>query len=121
MEMEDTYIIENAKITSVKISMADHGCLTFWIFLDYGGSCQGLGGWCIGHGYVGADKDTFESNGNGLVAMMRIMDLVGVSDWDDLVGKYIRVKKESRNATIHIIGNILTDKWLDIRECFTKG
>ena len=69
--------IENAIIKKVSISMEDHACLTFHLTLDGGGWGVGYGGYCIGHGYLGSDHFSAE-NGSGLVAMMKIMDTVGV-------------------------------------------
>jgi len=111
--------IENAKITSVSLSMADHGCLTFMIYLEGSGWGVVYGGYCIGHGYLGADDFRAES-GSGLEAMMRIMDVVGVDKWENLVGKYVRVKTEGWGGTVDIIGNIVEDKWFDIREFFAS-
>ena len=111
--------IENAQISNVTISMADHGCLTFGVYLDGGswGCC--FGGYCIGHGYLGADKFTAES-GNGLVAMMRIMDTVGVEKWEHLKGKYVRCKVGRGSEGIDEIGNIIKDKWFNIRNFFSQ-
>ena len=109
---------ENAKITSVSLSMADHGCLTFMVYLEGGGWGCGYGGYCIGTGYLGADEFK-ASNGYGLEAMMRIMDTVGVEKWEDLPGKYVRVKTEGFNG-IDIIGNLIKDKWFNIREFFAE-
>ena len=81
--------IENAVIESTAITMADHGCLTFWIYLSGGGLGCGFGGYSIGHGYLGAEEFTADS-GAGLTAMMKIMDVVGVDKWEDLKGKYVR-------------------------------
>lgn len=108
--------VENAKIKAVTISMADHGCLTFGLILegDYWG-CT-FGGYRIGHGYLGAEK--FEAaNGSGLVAMMKIMNTVGVERWEDLQDKYIRVVTNG-NGPIHAIGNIIEDKWFNAKEFF---
>lgn len=112
-------MIENARITKVSLSMADHGCLTFGICVEGGGWGCVVGGWSIGHGYCGADY--FDSTGAGLVAMMKIMDVVGVEKWEDLQGKYIRVDSDGWGSTIHKIGNILKDDWFDIREFFKNA
>ena len=109
--------IENAVIESTAITMADHGCLTFWLYLSGGGWGCGFGGYAIGHGYVGADKFTADT-GAGLTAIMKIMDVVGVDKWEDLKGKYIRCKTEGLGGGVPVIGNIVKDKWFDIREHF---
>lgn len=110
--------IENAKISSVSFTMADHGCITFWVSIELcGGGCS-IGGYCIGHGYVGADE--FDGSGNGIEAMARIMDTVGVEKWEDLEGKYCRVETEGWGGRIHTIGNIIKDKWFDIDKFFKE-
>ena len=118
-ESDETMEVQNAKITNVSLSMADHGVLTFGVTLEGSGWGVVYGGYCIGHGYLGADKFKAES-GRGLEAMMRIMDVVGVDKWENLVGKYIRVKTEGWGGTVDIIGNILKDKWFNIREFFAS-
>ena len=111
--------ILNVKITNVSLTMADHGVLTFFVTVEGSGWGCGLGGYVIGNGYLGADDDDFQSeSGLGLVAMMRIMDVVGVSRWEDLKGKYCRVESESWGSSIHKIGNIIKDKWFDIDQFF---
>lgn len=110
--------IENAKITNVSISMADHGVLTFSLTLEGGDWGVCVGDYVIGHGYLGAEEFTAE-NGSGLVAMMKIMDTVGVETWEDLKGQYIRVKTEGYWSPVHIIGNLLKDKWFDFEEFFS--
>ena len=109
--------IKNAKISSVRLTMEEHGCLTFWVYLDGDGWGCGFGGYCIGHGYLGADTFTAES-GSGLVAMMKIMDTVGVDRWEDLKGKYVRCVDAGPGLSIDVIGNITKDKWFNIRTFF---
>lgn len=111
--------VENAKIKSVTISMADHGCLTFDLILEGNGWGCAFGGYCIGHGYLGADEFRVE-NGHGLEAMMRIMDVVGVERWEDLAGKYCRVKTDGWGSGIKIIGNLINDKWFDMGAFFAE-
>lgn len=113
--MKDEII--NMQITETSLTMKDHGCLTFWIHLkgcSIGGS---IGGYCIGHGYLGAKH--FDGSPNGLEAMARIMDTVGVDTWEDLPGKYIRIKDPGLGGTITKIGNLIENKWFDIKEFFS--
>ena len=114
--MTEELEIKNAKITKVSLSMADHGCLTFYIGLNGGGWCCNFGGYCIGHGYLGAES--FQGSEAGLEVLMRIMDTIGVECWEDLKGQYCRVKTEGWGGKILSIGNILKDKWFDIKEFY---
>lgn len=105
--------IENARIKSTSISMADHGCLI--ISLNVEGNHWGcnIGGWCNGVGHLGATL--WKGNGSAIVAMMKIMDTVGVSKWEDLNGKLIRVEVPVPGSrSISKIGNIIEDKWFDL-------
>lgn len=114
--IEAGYRIENALIKKVDLSMADHGCLTLAMVLN--GGCWGTvyGGYCLGHGYLGAEE--FSGSPLGLESIMRIMDTVGVERFQDLQGKYVRVATKGLSTSIKIIGNILQDKWFDIETFF---
>lgn len=109
-------MIENAQISSVSISMADHGVLTFTIFVKgHGWGCS-LGNYMNGVGHLGAKE--WKGNGSAIVAMMKIMDTVGVTKWEDLPGKFIRVKTSGWGSTNDEIGNIIEDKWFNLREFY---
>ena len=108
--------VQNAKITGVTLSMADHGCLTFGLVLEGGAWGTVFGGYCIGKGYLGAND--FKGSAKGLEAMMRIMDTVGASKWEDLEGKYVRVEMGRLCDPITKIGHITQDKWFDIKDFF---
>ena len=110
--------IENAQIESVSITMEDHGCITFWLNLKGKSWGCGFGGYCIGHGYLGAEH--FDGSPDGIEAMARIMDTVGVSTWEGLAGKYCRVESEGWGGTINKIGNLIEDKWFDIKQFFKE-
>ena len=112
------YRIENALITNVDRSMADHGCFTLAMTLEGGGWGVVYGGYCLGKGYLGADDDFFDGNAAGMEYLMRIMDTVGVEKFQDLRGKYVRVALKGWGDSVKIIGNIIKDKWFDAETFF---
>ena len=46
--------------------------------------------------------------------------IVGVDKWEDLPGKYIRFEDNGCGFTVTKIGNIIKDKWFDLKEFFGK-
>lgn len=113
--------VENCKITNVSLTMADYCSLVFWITVEGAGWGCNIGGYKIATGMFGAKPEGFKAEtGDGLVAMMRIMDAVGVSKWEDLKGKYCRVKTEGWGGTVNEIGNIISDKWFNLKDFFAE-
>lgn len=101
-------MILNAKITSADIFIEDHGLLTFCLYVDTSA------GWSTGIGM-------FDLHGCGNIdALIRdILNLVGVTRWSDLKGKYIRIDDNDKwNSTITKIGNVLEKNWIDLRSYF---
>lgn len=91
----------NARITSASIFIEDHGILTSFIQMDYGGACQGFGGYAIGGkgaNYAGH-------------WVSRIFETLEVDDWKKLVGETCRCRIEG--GMIKAIGHILKDKWFE--------
>ena len=115
---EAGYSIENALITNVDLSMADHGCLTLAMTLEGGGWGVVYGGYCLGKGYLGADDDFFDGSAAGMEYLIRIMDTVGVEKFQDLKGKYVRVANKGWGSSVKIIGHIIKDKWFDAETFF---
>ena len=116
--IESGYSIENALITNVDLSMADHGCLTLAMTLEGSGWGVVYGGQCLGKGYLGADDDFFDGSAAGMEYLIRIMDTVGVEKFQDLKGKYVRVANKGWGSSVKIIGNIIKDKWFDAETFF---
>lgn len=110
---EAGYSIENALITNVDLSMADHGCLTLVMTLEGDGWGAVYGGYCLGNGYLGAADDFFDGSAAGMECLIRIMDTIGVEKFQDLKGKYIRIATKRWCDSVKIIGNIINDKWFD--------
>ena len=119
--IEAGYKIENALITNVDLSMADHGCFTLVMTLEGDGWGVVYGGYCLGHGYLGADDDFFDGSAAGMEYLIRIMDTVDVKKFQDLKGKYIRVATKRWCDPVKIIGNIIKDKWFDAETFFADN
>ena len=99
-------MIQNAIITSVSLTIADHGCLSAWIQLDYGGSGQGFGGFSL---YL---PKSFKNHGGPNVAghfIFRCIEVAGVEKWEDIVGKTVRVDCEHNK--VKAIGHIVKNDW----------
>jgi hypothetical protein len=109
--------IENARIVNVDLSMADHGVLCLALVLEGNGWGVTFGGRVLGKGYVGAKE--FSGGPKGIEEIMRIMDVVGVSKFNDLKNKYVRVVIGNWGDTISKIGNIIQDKWFDYKEFYS--
>ena len=105
----------NAIIKRVTISNEDHECLSAWVFLDYGGSGQGFGGFVL---YKGDDIQGANYAGHFI---NRVLNVAGVTRWEDLVGKTVRVRRSSTGgivSSIEAIGHIIKDDWFDASSDF---
>lgn len=101
---------KNAIITGSSLTTEDHGILSAWITLDYGGSGQGFGGYVL---Y--SPNKTSDANYAGHF-IWRVMEVAGVGKWSDLHGKTVRVRGD--HAGIESIGHIVKDMWFCPRKEF---
>ena len=101
--------IKNAIIESVSINDGDRGLLTAWLYLEYDYGSQGFGGFALylpdSYKYGGIDK------GKPYCGhfIHRCMEIAGVSKWENIPGKTIRVDAE--HGKVHGIGHITKDDW----------
>lgn len=106
--------ISNGKITSADFSIADHGLLDCSLGIKSEGFHQGFGGYKLsGIGDNLIDPDDFNY---AAIFIVRILEVVGVDKWSQLVGQPIRI--DSDWSKIYRIGNFLEDKWFDPKEVF---
>jgi len=113
--MSLTQETKNAVIAGVVLAKEDHGLLTAWLQLDYGGTRQGFGGYCL---YV-PKRPTIGKTGNFSGHFIwRCMEIAGVMDWDKLKGKTIRVKCDHNK--VYAIGHIVKDDWFSPEEDFKE-
>lgn len=110
--------IEYMKISSVDLSTEDYGCLVMRMWLENEGKIVLFGNAFLGRGYLGAES--FEGSEFGTEYIMRVMDVVGVSSFNDMVGKYVRVEA-NWGKTVDKIGNATKDKWFSQKEFFSKA
>ena len=110
----------NAKICYTQLGIEDHGILTFMIGLEWRGGGQGAGGYTLDQCSRRApNTDEREGFGPGFIAIRKILETVGVSNWEDLKGKLVRAKIAGAGSSrCPIIGNILEDKWFDMKAFF---
>lgn len=105
----------NAVITGTSISSADHGCLTAWLYLDYGdGAGQGFGGAGL---YAPGSKRKRGANFAGHW-LWRVLEVVGVDRWEDLSGCTCRVRGDDDG--VRAIGHIVKDEWFDVGDEFRR-
>lgn len=120
--------IKNAQITGTKLGREDHGIMTFMIFVQFGGACCGIGGYGLDQTVRTYTDDEDEPyctrhifRAEGLEAISRVLETVGVDNWEDLKGKYIRIKDNGWGKTIDEIGNLMEEKWFNMREFFENA
>jgi len=113
--MDKKYEIRNAVIESATITSDDHGCLSAWLHLDYGGSGQGFGGYAL---YLPKSFSHHKIKSVAGHFIYRVMEIAGVTHWDDLAGKTIRA--DACWGGVKRIGHIVKDDWFDPSEDF-KG
>lgn len=110
--------IRNAKITSTMLGREDHGIMTFLLFVEFGGCGCAIGGYALDQ-YDPVNKTRVYS-AKSIEIISKILDVVGVEKWEDLEGKYIRIKDMGWDSTICEIGNLMNDNWLNFSEFFNS-
>jgi hypothetical protein len=108
--------IKNAIIESATITTGDHGLLSAWLTLNYGGAGQAFGGLAL---YLPKSFTHHKLMSPAGHFIWRCMEVAGVESWDQLPGKTIRVKAE--HSGVHAIGHIIKDDWFDPSVDFSEA
>ncbi len=104
---------KNAVIESATITTSDRGCLACWLSLDYGGTGQGFGGYVL---YLPKSFTHHKMESCAGHFIFRVMEIAGVTDWDNLKGRTIRAK--CTHTEVSAIGHIVKDDWFNPSEDF---
>ena len=101
--------VKNAVIKNVSLGFEDHGFLTFYIYLDYGGEGQAIGGICVTNN---GEPDSF---GAFMACMLKAFK---VSKWEDLKGKSCRVLSDENK--VHEVSHFIHDTWFNIHKFYNQ-
>ncbi len=98
---------KNAVITDVSITSDDHGFLSAELTLDYGRRNQRF----VWHALYLQKSFEMHKQESNLVGyfLWRVMLTAGVTQWNDLIGKAIRVKVKDND--VYSIGHIVKNEW----------
>lgn len=107
--------IKNALIESASLYTGDRGFLDANISLNYGGSGQSFGGYAL---YLPKSWQHHKLESVAGHFIFRVMEIAGVTEWEKLKGKTIRVKAE--HCRVHAIGHIVNDDWFSPGDDFKK-
>ena len=106
--------IENGKIRDTMLGIEDHGIMTCWLSLDFSSAGQGFGGYAMDS--FSREQKGRIGDGKSIMAIRKILETVGVEKWEDLKGKYVRVKRSTAFGKIDAIGHIVEEKWFSFEE-----
>lgn len=104
---------KNAVIEKASLSIEEIGLLSSYIYLDYGGSGQGFGGYAL---YLPKDYTHHTKESLAGHWIYRVLEIAGVENWEDLPGKTVRVR--ATYDKVHAIGHIIKDDWFTPSEDF---
>lgn len=105
----------DAVISSANLEIGQHDALVPWIYLQYlsgAGAMQGFGGFRLAYRDRNEEEDepTIIDGGYTGRFIWRLLETVGVDNWNDLPKCIVRVRL-SNIGTIHAIGHHTEDKW----------
>lgn len=82
---------ELGRIDETTLGTEDHGLLSFWLTIDFGGTCQGFGGYALGGSFTGT-------------VIEGILKAVGVQKWEQLKGRTVWVRRKDGSTGFKALG-----------------
>lgn len=86
------------------------------IYIDADGFSCDIGGYGLDEFNPATQTRIFQAESMEVIS--KVLEVVGVDKWEDLPGKYIRFEDNGRSSTVTKIGNIIKEKWFDMKEFF---
>lgn len=121
------YYPELGTIDGTMLGIEDHGIMSFFLYIDYlNGGTQGSGGYAL-DGYNKEhekNKKLYSRTGvaGSILLIRRILETVGVSNWEDLKGKKVFALREGDTFNALSRGLMSAndpDKYFLFEDCFT--
>lgn len=107
---------KNAVIENAWIGLNERGFLECEVTLNYGGSCQGFGGYAL-HIPVGWRHREINSAAGEYI--MRVLQVSGAESIEAMKGRNVRAK--ASHDKVHAIGHIINDDWFVPSEMFAES
>ena len=105
--------IRNAQIIDASIYTPNGNYLTFKVTIKSNEHICDVGHYDLGGVTEGIDPNV-QIHPKAVLCIAKIMQIAGVTRWEDLKGKYIRYEDNGINCSIERIGHIIDDAWFDI-------
>ena len=96
-----TYPVILGQIERTNLGYEEHGIFTAWVHVTGDSWGQGFGGYCL----AGPSKeDTPEGTAYGLDVIIRILETVGVKQWENLIGRDVYLIQNSIDPWGAVLG-----------------
>ena len=84
------------KVASVDLFIEDHGLLTLYVMLDFGGSTQGFGGFALDE--WSKEDDRRVGTAAGLDLVLQLLALFGVNRLDEIKGRTVYALRDDKDG-----------------------
>ncbi len=111
-------MIKNGRIVSTMLGREDHGIMTWMITVEANFGSFSFG--CRALDEYDEETKTRRFSSKAMESISILLDVVGVSKWENLKGQYIRFEDTGWGSYVDRVGNIMKDKWFDLDEFFKE-